>query len=179
MGTSDIAIGFGAPALHANMSRGGGTDPEADAYLARMRTLADHVFSQLDERFKDESLAAELCEQTISSGFEFLTMQANEVKLMACGEYTRLAIGKTTFDGADVLTLTDRFAGSPMPVTTLYKTLDGLVTKGLLTEVGLAISPKTGRAATQYIVNEQGQRALKLAVIASHHLHQSRLSKVA
>ncbi len=100
-----------------------------------------------------------------------------EVTVLACALYMDHQGRK--FGYGDVLGLTDRFRGRAMNTTMVYRTIAGLIDRGLVEECGRDINEATERVSRFFSVNEAGKVAFRLAIMNASYLNKSREQKAA
>ncbi len=133
-----------------------------------------HLKPIIAEAQHDEAMAAlVLTEEDFTN-----PLTTFEIRVLACGLY-KLAAAHAHFDYADVLELTDRFAGKAMNITMVYRTIAGLTQRGLIDRVGRLPDEDTKRPTQKFRVNTAGQEVFRLSVLTAQHLRNSRDSVAA
>jgi hypothetical protein len=95
-----------------------------------------------------------------------------EMKILACALYKQCSTSNPTFDYADVLVLTDKFAGRSMNITMIYRTIGSLAERRLIDDLGRSSDDKS-RPAQKFSVNASGREAFRLSVLIAQQLRNS------
>lgn len=99
----------------------------------------------------------------------------HEVQVLACALY--MEERESALQYHDVLSLTDRFAGKAMNITMVYKTIERLIARGMLTQVDS--EDASGNRSRSYRIHGYGREAFRLAVLNSKLLIASQSSDAA
>jgi len=138
------------------------------------RKLQQLVFTHIDSG-STPRMEMKLCLEALTGSDSFLWIPGAEARVLCVGNYVELAYGRPMFDTTDVLVQTAEHGNVEMPLNTARRATEGLLEKGLIEHKGLGINVNN-RASRQFALTENGRKALRLALLLSSHLQDSRLS---
>lgn len=144
-----------------------------------IKTCLDEVLEALRPIIQCAEHDTELAASVISDEDFTDPLTRFDTRVLACALYKEQSTGEVEFDYADVLELTDRFAGRAMNITMVYRTISNLVERGLVDRGDRVVDEVTKRPSQKYSINIAGKEAFRLTVATAHHLRNSRVSAAA
>ncbi|GHD07435.1 hypothetical protein ACFOEZ_03825 [Tianweitania populi] len=96
-------------------------------------------------------------------------LNRHEVHVLATSLYSERSGGGAEISYSTVLQVTEQFNGRPMNLAMVYKTIERLMSKGLLDEIINSAEGKAGRSRL-YKINNFGRDAFKMAILNAETL---------